>query len=203
MISKYLKVNSLFVFLFIFGLSMFYAQTSIPLYKMSMNSDAVLIVEANNYQQITRQVNEYYTSTLGKIKDIDKVLKNKHNQNFKNSLNFIETDNNDFFLNVNGENCSGIGYTLEKDKKYYNILFLKKKNKNYFIIGRLWNNIVENDLSFFEKNINIINDISKIKETKSKVSKIKEWFQNANDSHPENFIIDTPFTEEFNAFFQN
>ncbi|MGE8552776.1 MAG: hypothetical protein ACN6OB_02425 [Chryseobacterium jejuense] len=185
-----------------FGLNMFYSQTSIPLYKMSMNSDAVLIVESRDYQQITKQESEYYTSTLVKLKNIKNVLKNKHNQNFKNSVNFIETDNNDFFLNVNGENCSGIGYTLEKDKKYYNILFLKKKNKNYFIIGRLWNNIVENDLSFFEKNINIINEISKIKDVKSKVSTIKEWFQNANENHPENFIIDTPFTEEFNVFFK-
>ena len=78
----------------------------------------------------------------------------------------------------------------------------KKKNRKYFVIAQLWNNIQTDDLPFFEHNINEINSISKEKNLEQKLKKIKRWFETSNQNHPNQYIVETPFTEELNTFFE-
>lgn len=191
---------SCFIF-FIFGCNIVCSQARIPLYKMVMNSDIILIVESKDYQYITKQNNEYYTDNWINFPNTFNVLKNRYNQKLKNFTSKIETDNNDFYLSINGESCAGIGNILEREKKYYNIFFLKRKEKKYFVIAHLWNNILTDNLPFFEKNINEVNLISQEKNLECKKEKIEKWFETSNADHPNQYIIESPFTEELNNFF--
>ncbi|MEC3874206.1 hypothetical protein [Chryseobacterium salviniae] len=192
----------LIVIFLIFGQVLIYSQVPIPLYKMVMNSDAVLIVESKDYQYVSDQKSEFYIENSIKLGGDLNILKNRYNTNFKNLKVKIETNNNDFYQNINGEECSGISNIIEKEKKYYNIFFLKRKEKKYFVIAHLWNNILADDLPFFEKNIGEINLISKEKNAIKKHKSIKEWFESSNKTHPNQYIIETPFTEELKSFFE-
>ena len=187
----------------VFGWDIIYSQTQLPLYKMVMNSDIILIVESTDYQYISNQKNEFYTENWINFGNRLSILKNTYNKNVKNIKSRIESNNNDYYLNINGEECSGIGNFWEKDEKYYDIFFLKRKNKKYFVIAHLWNNILTKDLPFFEKNIVEINLISQEKNLETKKKKIEKWFETSNENHPDQYIIETPFTEELNVFFKN
>ncbi|SIT13501.1 hypothetical protein [Chryseobacterium gambrini] len=190
------------VILFILGCNVMYSQSQLPLYKMVMNSDAILIAETTEFSYNNNQQNEFYVENNIKFGNTFTVLKNRYNQDFKKLKVKIETNNNDFYENINGEECSGISNIIEKNKKYYNIFFIKRKDKKYFIIAHLWNNILVEDLPFFENNVNKINLISREKNLTNKYKKIKEWFDNSNKNHPAGYIIETPLTEEFINFFK-
>lgn len=195
-------INKLiFVKYIILSSNLFYAQTQLPLYKMVMNSDLIISVESNDYQFITYKKTEYYSENFVKFVNDFEVLKNKKDKNIKGLLNKIEVNNNDCFININGESCSGNGNIQEKDKKYYNIFFLKRKNNQYFVIAHLWNNIIAESLSFFKKNIKEINLISKETDKKLKYIKIQNWFEVSNNEHPNEYMVESPFTEELNSFF--
>ncbi|WP_123956536.1 hypothetical protein [Chryseobacterium mucoviscidosis] len=190
------------VILFILGWNIMYAQSRLPLYKMVMNSDAILIAETTEFSYNNNQQNEFYIENNIKFGNTFTILKNRYNQNFKKLKVKIETNNNDFYENINGEECSGISNIIQKDKKYYNIFFIKRKDKKYFIIAHLWNNILVEDLPFFENNVNKINLISREKNLTNKYKKIKEWFDNSNKNHPTGYMIETPLTEELINFFK-
>jgi hypothetical protein len=195
-------INKLiFVKYIILSSNLFYAQTQLPLYKMVMNSDLIISVESNDYQFITYKKTEYYSENFVKFVNDFEFLKNKKDKNIKGLLNKIEVNNNDCFININGESCSGNGNIQEKDKKYYNIFFLKRKNNQYFVIAHLWNNIIAESLSFFKKNIKEINLISKETDKKLKYIKIQNWFEVSNNEHPNEYMVESPFTEELNSFF--
>lgn len=61
-----------------------YSQTSIPLYKMVMNSDIILVLEANEYEIKSIQNNEYHTENIIKFKNISNILKNRYNVKLNN-----------------------------------------------------------------------------------------------------------------------
>jgi len=190
------------VILFILGWSVMYSQSQLPLYKMVMNSDAILIAETTEFSYNNDQKNEFYIENNIKFGNTFTILKNTYNQNFKGLKVKVETNNNDFYENINGEECSGVGNIIENGKKYYNIFFLKRKDKKYFVIAHLWNNILIEDLPFFENNVNKINLISKEKNLTNKYKKIKEWFDNSNKNHPTGYMIETPLTEELTNYFK-
>ncbi|MDO3426460.1 hypothetical protein QWT87_16385 [Chryseobacterium sp. APV1] len=190
------------VIFLILGWNLMYSQSQLPLYKMVMNSDAILIAQTTEFSYSNNQQNEFYVENNIKFGNKFTVLKNRYNQDFKKLKVKIETNNNDFYENINGEECSGISNIIEKDKKYYNIFFIKRKGKKYFIIAHLWNNILVEDLPFFENNVNKINLISREKNLTNKYKKIKEWFDNSNKNHPVGYMIKNPLTEEFINFFQ-
>lgn len=190
------------VIFFILGCEAVYSQSQIPLYKMVMNSDAILITETKDFLYSNDQKSEFYTENNIKFGNKFTILKNRYSQDFNNLKVKIEINNNDFYENINGENCPGINNVIEKGKKYYNIFFLKRKDKTYFVIAHLWNNILVEDLPFFEKNVNKINLISKEKNLTYKYNKIKKWFDNSNENHPTGYIIETPLTEELLTFFK-
>ncbi|MDY3318248.1 hypothetical protein PG637_02350 [Riemerella anatipestifer] len=187
----------------LFGQSMLYSQVQIPLYKMVMNSDAILIVESKDYKYINNPKNEFYTEHYIIFENILDILKNQYSTNFKNFKVRVETNGNDFYQNINGEYCYGIGSIVEKDKKYFDIFFLKKREKQYYVIAHLWNNISANTLHFFRDNIEEINLISKERYLYKKKEKIEAWFKSSNRNHPDEYVIATPFTEEFIQFFEN
>ncbi|HAO09209.1 MAG TPA: hypothetical protein DCQ50_20025 [Chryseobacterium sp.] len=60
-----------------------YTQSRLPLYKMVMNSDAILIAETTEFSYNNNQQNEFYIENNIKFGNTFTVLKNRYNQDFK------------------------------------------------------------------------------------------------------------------------
>lgn len=175
---------------------------SLPLYKLAMKSDIILITESSNFETIENKISEFSTQRFIKILKIDNELKNRFNDkilgvNFKNFQ-----ENEDYFSSVNGEYCTGVGFITEPNYKSYNIFFIKKNKNKYNIISQLWSNITEKNLLFFTENIRKLNEIEKIKNMSEKYEKTVDWYLSLNNLNTK-FTVDNIFTEEFVNYYKS
>ncbi|WP_264530877.1 hypothetical protein [Flavobacterium sp. N502540] len=80
----------------------------------------------------------------------------------------------DYYPNLNGESCMGSGFSLLDGEKYFNIYFIKKTNKKYYIIGKLWNDVTKVDFLSLTENIKKLNLQIEEEKIKNQISEINK-----------------------------
>ncbi|WP_157505993.1 hypothetical protein [Flavobacterium chungangense] len=165
-------INKLFLILLISTHVAVFSQGAVPLFKLSMNSD--IIVESSDFSSIEKPYTEYYSENTIAFKSINHILKNHYNDKIINQSYKLNTKGEDYY-DLNEGGCIANAYNLDPHTKYYNIYFIKKIEKTYYIIGQL-RDVTQNCFLFISENIKKLNEIEKIKNDNKKYVKTVDWY---------------------------
>ena len=158
----------------IFTLTFIYAQ-GFDVRKITLKSDVVIFCNQKNVTDSSEIINDYTSTYFYKITEIDTIIKNKTNFDFKKSEVRVPTQNEDFLVNVS--NCApAIAYPFDHRKNYYEILFLRKIDKQYQIIGLIKNNDTRADWQKLIDDIKSVASLEDIKPLKDRYNKTIDWF---------------------------
>ncbi|MDI9312153.1 MAG: hypothetical protein QM535_18205 [Limnohabitans sp.] len=160
----------------------------VDLRKLTLNSNIILFVERNDYDYYLKPINDHFSESEIKIKSTQQILKNNINKKFLNKYIYIPLEGNDFYDNgkINGEDFMGIAEISEPNKKYYSILFLKKKKSKLVLFAHIsrtdfdWKNLI--------KKINDIQKIEYITSKKETYKKSIDYYLKYNDYPSSEFI---------------
>jgi hypothetical protein len=192
------KVKFKVIIIFILNINFMSSQT-IPLYKLVMNSD--IIISDSEFKHITEPISEYQSQSRIELKKINKVLKNKDNDELKD-LKCIELrSDEDYYPTLNGESIMNSGFASLDGEKYFKIYFIKKVNKKYYVIGELWNNVTKVDLLSISENIKKLNEIEKITDYQKKYNSTVNWYLESN-CNKSKFKVQSIFTEQFIDYYK-
>jgi hypothetical protein len=174
-----------------------FSQSTIPLFKLAMNSD--IIVESSDFNSIEKPYTEYYSENTIIFKSINHILKNHYNDKIINQSYKLNTEGEDYY-DLNEGGCTANAYNLDPHTKYYNIYFIKKTEKKYYVIGQL-RDVTQNCFSFISDNIKKLNEIGKIENYNEKYIKTVDWYIELMNNDCQ-YKIENVFTAGFINYYQ-
>lgn len=181
--------NNYLTIILILATTITYAQ-GFDVRKLTLKSDVILLYDQDSIAYLEDVISDHTTINYYQLKAVAKEVKNNTGFKFANAKlrNLIE--NEDYFKIVEKGDCMGIGkgpYDGVK-RKYYGMLFLQKKGKDYEAIGTVQN---DNPLVSWEdliKEIQSVSALEKIKNLPERYTKTIDWFLANNVLPDENFV---------------
>ncbi|WAC42569.1 hypothetical protein [Pedobacter sp. SL55] len=157
--------------------------------KLTLKSDVILLYDQDSIAYIDEVINDHTTNHFYQLKAVTQTIKNSASFKFTNAKLPYLLENEDYFKIYQKEDCMGVGKVFDGVKrKFYGMLFLQKKGKNYEAIGTVQN---DDPLSVWQeliKQIQSVSTLEKIKDPKERYTKSIDWFLDNNTLPDENFI---------------
>lgn len=145
---------------------------NVDLRNLTLNSDVILFVESKDVEYFSKTLNDHYNKSLLIVNSFQKIIKDNKRIKFLKKEIFVPKEENDFYDDdkLNGGGCMAINMEVaEPDKKYYQILFIKKKKQQLELLARFWRKDFEwEDLILKIEDVKPIEDAKTLQESYEK-----------------------------------
>lgn len=173
----------------IFSFSIAYGQ-GFDVRKFTLKSDVILLYDQDSIASIENVITDYSTAQYGKLKAVTQTLKNSTGFNFATTKFRYYVEDEDYFLVAEKGDCMGIVHPPYDGKrpKFYAMLFLQKKDREYQVVGTVCHNYSLENWQELIKQVQSVSKLEKIKNLQERYTKSIDWFLDNNTLPDDNFI---------------
>lgn len=157
--------------------------------KLTLKSDVILLYDQDSISYVNEVINDHATNHFYQLKAVTQTVKNTVGFKYANTKLPYLVENEDYFNVYEKGDCMGIAKAYDGVKrKYFGMLFLQKRGKQFNVIGVVQNDNSLNSWEELVKQIKSVAQLENIKNLQERYTKSIDWFLDNNVTPDDGFI---------------